>query len=148
MKLPNHNKTDYNGYPGLYESVRAKHEKLLAGIDNPDVNISEPPINITEAEGMYKIDFSIPGFKREQIFIEAKGNRLFIEAGNQKEPLNKNEYCRTIEYDYEYIRREVVVPGNVDTNFLSAEYKDGILSICMFQTQSIIRNNTVEIAVY
>ena len=132
MKIPNHNKTDYPGYPGLYEPVRANH----------------PPINITEAEGMYKIDFSIPGFKREQIFIEAKGDRLFIEAGNQKEPPYKKESCRSMEYDYEYIRREVVVPGNVDTNFLSAEYKDGILSICMFQTESIIQNDIVEIAVY
>ena len=111
-------------------------------------NIFEPPINITEAEGMYKIDFLIPGFKREQIFIEANGNRLLIQAGNQREQLNKNEYCRTMEYDCEYIRREVVVPGNVDTGFLSAEYKDGILTICMFQTNSIIRNDIVEIAVY
>ena len=148
MKLLNHKRTDYHGYPGLYEPVRENRERLMAGREAPDAIISKPPINITEAGDMYKIDFSIPGFKREQIFIEAKGNRLLIEAGNQREPLNENEYCRTMEYDCEYIRREVVVPGNVDTGFLSAEYKDGILTICMFQTISIIRNDIVEIAVY
>lgn len=148
MKLLNHKKTDYHGYPGLYVPGRGNRERLIAGREAPDAFISKPPINITEAEGMYKIDFSIPGFKREQIFIQAKGDRLLIEAGNQREPLNENEYCRTMEYDCEYIRREVVVPGNVDTGFLSAEYKDGILTICMFQTNSIIRNDIVEIAVY
>jgi HSP20 family protein len=125
MKLINHKKTAYRGY-----------------------NISKPPINITEAAGIYKIDFIIPGFKREQIFIEANGDRLLIEAGTKTEPLNENEYCRTKEYHCGYIRREVVVPGNVDTGFLSAEYKDGILTICMFQTNSMVRNDKAEIAVY
>ena len=133
MKLTNHKKTDYHGYQGLDEPVR---------------NISKPPINITEAGDMYKIDILIPGFKREQIFIEANGDRILIEAGKQRQPLDKYEYCRIMEYECEYVRREVVVPGNVDTGFLSAEYRDGILTICMFRTNSIIRNDIAEIAVY
>ncbi|HTE24741.1 Hsp20/alpha crystallin family protein [Flavitalea sp.] len=141
-------KTDHQSYPGLYKPIRENKDILIARLETPDVFISKPPINITEAEGMYRIDFSIPGFKREQIFIETKGDRVFIEAGNQREPLNQNEYCRTMEFDCEYIRREVVVPGNVDTGFLSAEYKDGILTISMYQTHSKIHNDVAEIAVY
>jgi HSP20 family protein len=148
MKLPNHKKADYHGYPGLYQPLRANHERLITGNNDPDVKISKLPINITEAGDMYKIDILIPGFKREQIFIEANGDRLLIEAGKQRQPLDKKEYCRTMEYECEYLRREVIVPGNVDTGFLSAEYRDGILTICMFRTNSIIRNDIAEIAVY
>ena len=113
-------------YPGEYVPMKnqASSGEYLRGMDIEVV--SQPRVNIAEYEHFYKLEVVVPGVRREDIVIELHGKLLsFFVSHNISEECDRKE--RLHEFDGCYFERHISLPRNCDPEFISAEYKDGII---------------------
>lgn len=84
--------------------------------------------DIYEKDNKYHVVMDIPGFNKEDIFVDLNDGYLTIEATkeNSEEESDKN-YIRK-ERNYGKIKRQFYV-GNVDADNTKADFKDGTLTI-------------------
>lgn len=88
-----------------------------------------PQVNISETANDYKIEFAVPGLKKEDFKIEMKKDTLFVSAekSTENEEVQK-DYTRK-EFEYVSFSRSFSLPENTDVDKISAEYADGILNV-------------------
>jgi HSP20 family protein len=116
-------------YPGEYipspevENLQQKLKLSHLGFT------AKPLINIEETSSDIKIEVAIPGIKREDIFMYIQYNILSIMVLGKKV---KDESCKgdqIHEFDTQSLERHILLPDHADTEFMSAEYRQGILYI-------------------
>ncbi|WP_443947231.1 Hsp20/alpha crystallin family protein [Pedobacter sp. AW1-32] len=88
-----------------------------------------PNVNISENEAAYVIDIAAPGLKKEDFQINLKKETLSVWAEvKADENVQAKDYTRK-EFDYSSFARSFNLPETADGDKITAEYKDGILSI-------------------
>lgn len=89
------------------------------------------PLDIFETEDHYRIDVSLPGFKREEILLEVEDGVLSLTAERDSYATPTDAGCialRTERYAGA-IDRQIRLPAHVQSNLLRAMLEDGVLSI-------------------
>jgi len=88
-----------------------------------------PNVNIYENEAAYVIELAAPGLKKEDFQINLKKDTLSVwaEVKNDENQVIK-DFTRK-EFDYSSFARSFNLPDTADGDNISAEYRDGILSI-------------------
>ncbi len=90
----------------------------------------EPSINICESEKAYHVAVDLAGMRREDIDVQVQGGRLTIR-GQRSAPRPDREGARLrvhhMEIEHGSFCRELDLPGDVNTQQITARYKDGIL---------------------
>lgn len=81
------------------------------------------------------IKAELPGLDNEDIDIAIEGNSLIIsgEKKEQAEDKGRDYYCA--ERRYGSFRRELFLPGSVDTDNIEASYRDGVLTLTVPKTE-------------
>ena len=102
--------------------------------------------DIYEKDGNYHIEMDVPGFKKEDISIEASDGYLTIKAEknseNNEEDENKN-YIRR-ERSYGSYERSFYL-GDLDQDKVEAEFKDGMLKISVPKKEEVNNKKMIEI---
>jgi HSP20 family protein len=90
---------------------------------------SRVPINISEAEGGYKVDVVAPGLEKEDFKISLEKNLLTISADKNEE--QKDGQGKTIrsEYPFKSFSRSFTLDEKIDTENISAKYVNGVLTL-------------------
>ena len=90
-----------------------------------------PATNIVENEKSYELELAVPGMNKEDFRIDIENNTLTIssEKNEEKEETTKN-YTRK-EFVYGSFSRSFVLPKNIDTEKIKAEYKNGVLCMAL-----------------
>ncbi len=121
-------------YPGGYTPL-PEVEALLEELKKPDKDITTKPlVNMNESKDCFRLEVVVPGVKRENIFINLHENILSIAVLHKKEEL-KNEKLQIHEFDTLCFERHILIPDKADIEFVSAQYKEGILSLYIPKTQ-------------
>lgn len=107
---------------------------------NSGLKRSTPPVNIIELYGCYKIEIPVPGFRNGDFLIKANDRLLTISAVN-------NQLSKPMD-GYGPFNMDINLPENTDTDFGTAECKDGVLYIYLSKTNSKNINLQSEIVVY
>ena len=102
--------------------------------------------DIYEKEGNYHIEMDLPGFKKEDISVEAKDGYLTIKA-EKKSEVNEEDESKN------YIRRErsfgsferTFTLGDLDQEKIDASFADGTLSIVVPKKEEVENKTVVEI---
>ena len=127
MKNTLRNDDGYSVYPGTYVPF-LEDEEVEEVLNRPHKNeIVLPLVNVTELTNEFKVEVAIPGVNREDFFVHADKNILSVCVIHKDEDL-----LGTVKYDkndYECFDRHIILPENADAEFISAEYKDGILCL-------------------
>ena len=93
---------------------------------------SYPKVNIVEEKDKVIINAAIPGLAKEDINIDIEEDVLTISGSKQEEE------CTDADCDINYLKREIhkssfrrgwILNDNLDQDNITAEAKDGILSI-------------------
>ena len=86
--------------------------------------------DIKDAGDKYVMESELPGFEKEDISLDINGSYLTISAEHKTETENKDEESKYIrkERTYGSYKRSFDI-SDVDTEGISAEYKNGILII-------------------
>jgi HSP20 family protein len=88
-----------------------------------------PNVNIHENETAYIIELAAPGLKKEDFQINLKKDTLSVWAEVKKDETQVAKDFTRKEFDYSSFARSFNLPDSADGDNITAEYKDGILSI-------------------
>jgi HSP20 family protein len=134
-------------YPGEYvpmPEIEAILEELkYASTDS----VPRPLINMDEFNDYFKMEVSLPGVRREDIVIYMHENVLSICVLHKNSEELKKKF-QIHEFETECLERHILLPENSDPEFISAEYKQGILSLHIPKTEEPSRTNPNQVVVY
>lgn len=107
----------------------ALHEQIgqLVGTDAPGWN---PPVDLYETTGSYVLTAEVPGLAREQIEIHAEEHRILIR-GDRSSGLVPCEQYHRVERGHGRFQRVFALPEPVDVESVTADIKDGVLTIML-----------------
>jgi len=138
---------EYPVYPGEYIPL-PEVEILLEELKKPGKDyVAKPLVNMNECKDCFKIKVVVPGARREDIFIYVHDNILSIVVLNKDCEVLK-EKLQIHEFDAECLERHILLPDNADSEFVSAEYRQGILNLHIPKTHESSKTNTKQIVVY
>jgi HSP20 family protein len=107
-----------------------------------------PAVDIYETEGHdLVVKAELPDLTRENIEVTVENNTLTIR-GERKLPGDvKEEQFRRVERQYGTFSRSFTLPNTVDSSKVSAEFKNGVLTVKLpFRDEAKPRTVTVDIA--
>ena len=136
-------------YPGKYTPIQHSFEMLAEELSKHHEGACSPAVNICETQEYYKIELAAPGLKREDFFVNINDQgHLSISALHKDPNRTQNEKYRKHTFNYECFTRELLLPENIDTAFIKAEYHAGILSIWFLKTEKPYQKRASMIVVY
>lgn len=86
------------------------------------------PANIYENENSFVIELAVPGYSKEDFSITLDQQILKISAEAKQHQINDEKFLRK-EFGLNGINRSFALPKTVDTDSISADFNNGILSI-------------------
>ena len=89
-----------------------------------------PPVDVY-SNGQHEliIKAEVPGLNREDIEVTVEDNTLTLRGEKKQELEVKEEQLHRIEREYGAFSRTFSLPATVDADKVSAEYKNGVLTI-------------------
>ena len=114
--------------------------------DKPNYSMDIMKCDIYEKDGAYHIEADIPGFKKDEISVDCEDGYVTITAEKNSENEENNE-------DKKYLKRERVYSkatrkfyvGDIDTNEIKAEFKDGMLSVIVPKEEKLPNKKSIQI---
>jgi HSP20 family protein len=108
----------------------ALHEQLghLVGTDAPGWT---PPVDLYETAREFVLTAELPGLARDQIEIQAEGNRIVIRGARSADAGREipcEQYHR-VERGHGRFSRAFSLPEPVDVEGVSADLQDGVLTV-------------------
>ncbi|MDA3930747.1 MAG: Hsp20/alpha crystallin family protein [Prolixibacteraceae bacterium] len=115
----------------------------------PTVNKStaaySPAVNVLENEQSFHLEFSAPGYEKENFIIKNTNGVLTVKAELKEEKENK-EYSRK-SFAVVSFERSFDLPENVNADKISAKYTNGILSVELPKKEVVVENSERLIAI-
>lgn len=98
-------------------------------------------------ENRFEIEIAVPGFKKDEIQIEADGNVLTITAKHKEEIVENDEDRIRLHkrLKYEDFTRSYRLPLKCDLTMINADLNDGILRIYVPFDEKQKQKNLIEI---
>jgi HSP20 family protein len=88
-----------------------------------------PAVDIFEDKDAVKIMAELPCVKPEDVKLSLENNLLTIRGEKKQEAEERNERVHRYERSYGSFERAFVLPSTVDGEKISAEYRDGVLTV-------------------
>ena len=89
----------------------------------------------------------LPGMSREDVEVTVENGTIVIKGEKKFDTEVKEEHYRRIERTYGTFHRSFSLPNTVDAAKVSAEYKNGVLTITLpFKEEAKPRTVNVEVA--
>lgn len=138
---------DYSVYPGEYIQTE-EAEMIMSKIQSADaITFSVPPMNMDEYDKCYMIEIGLPGAMREDINVNVQENILSVMVLHKKRDISSVKALRVHEFEKDLLERKIFLPKDADTEFIAAEYREGMLKLCVPKTGSPVKRSGL-IAVY
>lgn len=107
-----------------------------------------PSVDIYETE---KHDLvlraELPGMSRQDIEVTVENGTIVIKGEKKFDSEVKEEHYRRIERAYGTFHRSFTLPNSVDAAKVTADYKNGVLTITLpFKEEAKLRTINVEVA--
>ncbi len=97
------------------------------------IQSKSPAVNISEDDKAFYIRLATPGMSRSDFNIQLEGNRLIVKGTDDKEK-NQSQFS-FIWRDFE---KSFLISDKVETDLITAESKDGILSIILPKNDKVL----------
>jgi len=136
--------------------LQQQMEQLFGNVINPYCGFPEyeavfgeetlQPMDLRETPGVFIVEMDLPGLEKSDISIEVK-DRVLAVSGSRKQSTKKKKGEKILmqERSVSSFSREVVLPKSVDTDQVSAEYKNGVLTITLPKTEKEKEVRKIEI---
>jgi HSP20 family protein len=95
-----------------------------------------PAVDIRENEGGYSMEVELPGMTDKDVEVKVEGNLLTISSKKKEEKEEKKkDYVMKERRSYSFCR-SFVLPENTDSEKISAEFKNGLLTLNVPKTEA------------
>jgi HSP20 family protein len=118
--------------------LRTEIDRLFDDFGRPARNIFNfgasalspiPALDMTEKDGEYRLTVELPGMKEDQVDVSIVDNNLIISGEKREEEERKDEGYLISERRYGAFRRQVALPGDIDSAQIKADFKKGVLTV-------------------
>ena len=99
--------------------------------DAPYWDSRTPQVDIYKEEGQYVLTAELPGLSEDNLDIKVEGNLLTLSANVEKDAERENVKYLLKERSSSAFKRSFVLPKDVDTEKISAAFKNGVLTLEM-----------------
>lgn len=120
---------EHRNLPGLFEEFFGNN--FLNDFLTEGDWSSAPSVNVVENDNDYQISVAAPGLDKEDFKVDLKNNVLTISSEKKCEKEDKKKNYLKREFCYNGFSRSFSLPENIDTGKISAEHKNGILSVVL-----------------
>ena len=90
-----------------------------------------PPVDIMESENELTVKADLPDVRLTDIDVRVENQTLSIKGERRFEENSTGKGYHRIERSYGRFMRSFAVPNSVDTEKVSADYKDGVLTVAL-----------------
>ncbi len=135
-------------YPGEYIPLFDAEELKLELKKTKKARIADPFVNVSEQKYYFQLEAAIPGLQREDFFINIDNDIISISVMHKNLNVPEEQNFRLHEFNYDCFNRNVILPEHVETEFVIAEYKNGILKMFLPKTVSASRQPAARVIVY
>lgn len=88
-----------------------------------------PAVNIREDGRAFYLELAVPGMDKKDLHLEVKDDVLTISSEHKEEKQQENDGYKRKEFSYSSFCRSFYLPEDVNSENISASYKDGILNV-------------------
>ncbi len=88
-----------------------------------------PAVNVLESEDKFQIELAAPGLVKEDFNIKLEKEVLHISTSKKAEEVQEGTKYTRKEFSFYSFKRSFNLPEIADQDQISAEYKDGILTV-------------------
>ncbi|MHB1080101.1 MAG: Hsp20/alpha crystallin family protein [Prosthecobacter sp.] len=88
-----------------------------------------PLVDIIEDNNEYLVKAELPELKKEEVKVNVENGELTISGERKSEKEEKGKKFHRIERSYGSFLRSFTLPESVNADKVSAEFKDGVLSV-------------------
>jgi len=120
---------EYSIYPGDYVPMLNEKEINEEIVRTRQDDIISPSVNINESGNFYKVEIALPGVNRENFLVYTDKNILSVCVVHRHQNTDDPGRFRVHEFNYNCFERHLELPADADTEFVRAEYKEGVLRI-------------------
>lgn len=147
--FPKFPETNYTTYPGVYTPNPFITERIKNQTSFNVKSVIFSNVNISEDSDYYQIELDTPGLRREDFIlrINERGNLLVSGIHREGSGFLNEEDLQTSD-SYTGFSRELALPDNVDTDFVKAQCRSGILSIWFLKTDKPYNKRATLVVVY
>src|SRR5210317_1569508 len=97
-------------------------------------------LDLVDRDKVLLVRAELPGVEKDDVEVTISGDRLMIEAEREFEEEEEKETFYRHELGYGELMRTIALPVGVDAEHITAELKDGILSVVLPKIQAAERH--------
>jgi HSP20 family protein len=107
-----------------------------------------PTMDVSETDKEVLMEIDLPGFKQDEISVEAQDRQIRVRGetkhavGNGQE---ENRQYHRRERRYGFFEQIFTLPQNVEEERVSAEFKDGVLSLRLPKNEQASRGRRIPV---
>jgi HSP20 family protein len=116
-------------FQGLFDNLFSPEFQLLNRSGLAATSPSLPKVNISESEDSYQLELAVPGMAKEEFKIKLDQEVLSVSSEKKEEATKDNKAYRRQEFSYQAFERRFNLPEDVDSEKITANYVNGVLSI-------------------
>jgi HSP20 family protein len=119
----------FNRFPSLFG-----YGPRLGTAEYPDLDWL-PSVDISETDQEYLIRAALPAVKKEDVEVTYEDGTLTLSGERRKEEGETGEKFHRVESFYGNFSRSFELPDAIDADAISAEVKDGVLTVHVPKTK-------------
>ena len=117
-------------FNALQEQVNKLFEGTFNGTgEHSAITSWAPAVDIYETENELVLTADLPGILEKEIDVRVENNMLTVRGERQFENKVKEDNYLRVERTYGSFSRSFSLPNTVNTEAISAEYKNGVLTV-------------------
>lgn len=98
------------------------------------VGMAAPHVDVSETDTGYEVVAELPGMEQNDINVELKDDVLTLSGEKTEEREETKKSYHLTERRFGSFRRTFRLPSEIDQNKISADFKDGVLTIALPKT--------------
>lgn len=104
---------------------------IFAGDRPAKLIFAVPPVEawVDKENKKYHLSIAVPGIDPKEVEINVQGNNLTVSGEHKTSQEKKEANYLQEEFSYGRFERSIMLPEGIDTDKLTAEYKNGVLEI-------------------
>jgi HSP20 family protein len=96
-----------------------------------------PLLNVRETSEAYVVSSEIPGMKTEDLEIKLEGDTLSLKGERKPDEVEDEASFHRRERVTGAFQRSITLPGKVDNEKVTANYKDGVLTVTLLKEKKV-----------
>ena len=139
--LVNRSNPRFNNLPSIFDELIFNNER------NPLHKTFTPSVNIKEDEAAFTMEFSLPGYLKEDIDIKVENEMLTVSSEKKHEVEETEENFTRKEFSFASFKRSFTLPEIVDVENIEAKAENGILTVVLPKNKELLAAKVKSIAI-